>query len=185
MRRTGGGGGEGGGGGGGTGPPGDLGAAHLLDGQAASQSPQVGIGETRVLLLDLLQLSQLQSAAKKGGRRWKEASVGERGAGSRKVKEEKGWKYLLASDGEASVGTMASLRTKAHRGAIGTARLGGLIISARGVPGETDEDGAIGTVIVLGVAVDQGNDVLLHSLVVDLGTLLLGRSLLYHSINIT
>lgn len=72
----------------------------------------------------------------------------------------------LAGNAETSVGTVASLGLEAHGGEVGTAVLGVDVIGSGGVPGETQENGAVGAVIVV-LVLDDGSDGVVDLLVVE------------------
>lgn len=122
------------------GAPVDVGAAHLLDGAAGGESPQVGVGDPGEGLLHGLE--------------------------------------EVASSDQTGVGAVVALRRETHGGTVGAAGAGLLVVGAGGVPAETEEDGAVGAVIVV-ILVNE----LLGDEVVDLLVVLLagregGRALL-------
>lgn len=61
---------------------------------------------------------------------------------------------------------MASLGLEAHGGKVGTAILGVDVVGTGCVPGETEEDGAVGAVIIV-LVLDDGSDGVVDLLVVE------------------
>ena len=92
-----------------------------------------------------------------GGGQSPEVGVGDPGEGLLDGLEE------VAGGDQAGVGAVVTLGGETHGGAVGAAGAGLLVVGARGVPSETEEDGAVRAIVVV-VLVDE----LLGDEVVDL-----------------
>lgn len=72
---------------------------------------------------------------------------------------------------ETSISTVVGLGSESHGGAVAATSASLLVIGARSVPGETDEDGAVATIIVVVLLLQTAGNLVVDLLVVGLGGL--------------
>lgn len=72
----------------------------------------------------------------------------------------------LTGNSQTGVSTVAGLGLEAHGGIVGATILGVDVVGARGVPGETEEDGAVRAVVVV-LILDNGSNGVVDLLVVE------------------
>lgn len=75
----------------------------------------------------------------------------------------------VAGSLETGVGAMIRLRGESHRGAVAASSAGLLVIGTTCVPCETNQDGTIAAIIIIGLVGETGSDSVVHLLVVGLG----------------
>ncbi len=72
---------------------------------------------------------------------------------------------------QTSVGTVATLGRKSHRGTVATTGTGRHIIGSTGVPGKANQDGAIAAIVIVVIFLETGGHFVVDLLVVCLGGL--------------
>ena len=75
----------------------------------------------------------------------------------------------VAGGFEAGVGAVVGLGVEPHGCAVGAAGVGGFVVGAAAVPGEAEDDGAVGAIVVVVLFHQAGGDGVVDFLVVGLG----------------